>query len=155
MGNLVWHEWARFISLTAGIYAVWAGYFGIFYRKFFWDFIGGTLRDPGGMQASKSAAFFVAIIIKAPVLQIISMILGATLLALEWPLPIVKKLSIYRSIVLRPVLLLMLAFITILFYQGTNVALYSFVAAMAYGRALVLGEEMEEAKENRGRGGRA
>lgn len=30
--------------------AVWAGYFGIFYRKFFWDFVGGTLRDPGGMQ---------------------------------------------------------------------------------------------------------
>ena len=30
--------------------AVWSGYFGIFYRKFFWDFVTGILRDPGGMQ---------------------------------------------------------------------------------------------------------
>ena len=68
MGNLIWHEWSRFVSLTASICtylqismqpgfadswfpdAVWAGYWGIFYRKFFWDFVGGTLRDPGGMQ---------------------------------------------------------------------------------------------------------
>ncbi|KAH8119257.1 hypothetical protein DFH11DRAFT_433122 [Phellopilus nigrolimitatus] len=155
MGNLIWHEWARLISITAAIYAVWAGYFGIFFRKFFFDFVGGTLRDPGGLQPPKSAAFFIAIIIKAPVLQILSMVLGSVLLALEWPLPVMKKLSIYRSIVLRPILLLMLSLITILFYQGTNVALYSFVAAMAYGRALALGEEMAEAKENRGKGGRA
>lgn len=30
--------------------AIWAGFFGLFYRKFFWDFVGGTLRDPGGLQ---------------------------------------------------------------------------------------------------------
>ena len=30
--------------------AVWAAYFGLFYRKFFWDFVSGTLRDPGGLQ---------------------------------------------------------------------------------------------------------
>lgn len=30
--------------------AVWAAFFGLFYRKFFWDFVGGTLRDPGGLQ---------------------------------------------------------------------------------------------------------
>ncbi|THH09388.1 hypothetical protein EW145_g2042 [Phellinidium pouzarii] len=149
MGNFIWHEWARFISLTAAIYAVWAGYFGIFYRKFFWDFVGGTLRDPGGLQPAKSASFFIAIIVKAPILQVLSMILGAALIALEWPLPVLKKLAIHRSLVLRPVLLLILALITILFYQGTNVALYSFVAAMAYGRAMALGEKMEEAKENR------
>ena len=30
--------------------AIWAGFWGLFYRKFFWDFVGGTLRDPGGLQ---------------------------------------------------------------------------------------------------------
>jgi hypothetical protein len=30
--------------------AVWASFFGLIYRKFFWDFVGGTLRDPGGLQ---------------------------------------------------------------------------------------------------------
>lgn len=29
---------------------IWAGFWGLFYRKFFWDFVGGTLRDPGGIQ---------------------------------------------------------------------------------------------------------
>ena len=28
----------------------WAGFWGLIWRKFFWDFVGGTLRDPGGMQ---------------------------------------------------------------------------------------------------------
>ncbi|PAV18835.1 hypothetical protein PNOK_0567800 [Pyrrhoderma noxium] len=155
MGNLIWHEWARFISITAAVYAIWSGYFGIFYRKFFFDFVGGTLRDPGGMQAPKSAAFFVAIIIHAPVLQVMAMIHGAILLTLEWPLPFVKQFSIYRSIVLRMVLLLILSLNTVLYYQGVNAALYSFIAAAAYGRALMLGEEMKEAKANRGSGGKA
>jgi len=155
MGNLIWHDLARFISLAASIYGVWAGYWGIFYRKFFWDFVGGTLRDPGGMQAPKSAAIFITLIVKAPIVQVIVMVTGLTLLALEWPLPIIKKMSIHRALVLRPILLLIQTFFAILFYQGTNCALYSFVAALAYSRALALGEVMEEAKENKGRGGRA
>ncbi|KAL5523888.1 hypothetical protein ACEPAG_8061 [Sanghuangporus baumii] len=155
MGNLIWHEWARLIALTAGIYAVWSGYFGIFYRKFFWDFVGGTLRDPGGMQAPKSAAIFITVIVKIPLLQVFSMLLGATVVALEWPIPILKKLSIYRSLVLRPILLIALSLDTIFFYQGTNAALYAFVAALAYGRAIALGEQMPEAKANRGKAGRA
>lgn len=28
----------------------WAGFWGLIWRKFFWDFVGGTLRDPGGLQ---------------------------------------------------------------------------------------------------------
>lgn len=28
----------------------WAGFWGLIWRKFFWDFVGGTLRDPGGFQ---------------------------------------------------------------------------------------------------------
>ena len=30
--------------------AIWASLWGLFYRKFFWDFIGGTLQDPGGLK---------------------------------------------------------------------------------------------------------
>ncbi|KAF8904428.1 hypothetical protein CPB84DRAFT_1773018 [Gymnopilus junonius] len=68
MGNLVWNQYSRFVSITASVCechrillqfkgcflplsdAVWASFFGFFYRKFFWDFVGGTLRDPGGLQ---------------------------------------------------------------------------------------------------------
>ena len=30
--------------------AVWSGFFGLIYRKFFWDFVNGILRNPGGVQ---------------------------------------------------------------------------------------------------------
>ena len=29
---------------------IWAAFWGFLYRKFFWDFVGGTLRAPGGLQ---------------------------------------------------------------------------------------------------------
>jgi len=155
MGNLIWHDWARLISITASVYTVWAGYWGIFYRKFFWDFVGGIVRTPGGLQAPASASLFVTIIVKAPILQIFGMLSGILLLALEWPLPLLKGTSIYRSLIVRIVLLLGQAFVAILFYQGTNGAFWSLIAAMAYTRAQVLGETMEEAKNNRGRAERA
>jgi len=155
MGNLIWHDWARFVSITASVYSIWAGYWGIFFRKFFWDFVGGTLRDPGGMQAPKSAAIFIDVIVKIPLLQIFMMLSGFTILALENPLPFIKNMSIYRSFVLRAILLLGQALVSIFVYQGTNACLYSLIAAVGYTRAQMLGEKMEEAKENRGKGERA
>jgi len=155
MGNLIWHDWARFVSITASVYAIWAGYWGIFFRKFFWDFVGGTLRDPGGMQAPKSAAIFIDVIVKIPLLQIFMMLSGFTILALEHPLPFIKKMSIYRSFVLRAILLLGQAMVSIMVYQGTNSCIYSLIAAIGYARAQMLGEKMEEAKENMGKGERA
>ena len=64
-----------------------------------------------------SAALFVTIIIKVPILQIFTMLMGFTLLALEWPLPLLKGTMFHRSLVLRPVFLLMLALTSIFFYQ--------------------------------------
>jgi len=155
MGNLIWHEYARFVSITATIYAIWAGYWGLFYRRFFWDFIGGTLRDPGGIQPGPGAAPFVMVIVKAPILQILAMVLGFFILELEWPLPLLKKLPIYRNLVVRVVLLFFQAFLTILFYQGTNAAIWSLIALGCYTRAVALGEKMAEAAGNRGKGGQA
>jgi len=153
MGNLIWHEYSRFISITASVYAVWAGFFGLFYRKFFWDFVGGTLRDPGGIQPSPNAALFITVIVRVPIVPIITMLLGMTILAIELPLPLIKKYSFYRSLVVRIILLLFQVFFAILFYQCTNAAIWSLIAAGCYGRAVMLKEEMEEAKENRGKGG--
>jgi len=153
MGNLIWHEYSRFVSITASVYAVWASFFGLIYRKFFWDFVGGTLRDPGGIQPAPGAALFITLIVKAPVIPIISMVLGMAILAIELPAPMVKQLSIYRSLPLRVILLLFQVFFTILFYQGTNAAIWSLIAAGCYIRAISLGEVMEEAKANRGKGG--
>jgi hypothetical protein len=40
-----------------------------------------------------------------------------------------------------------------LVFKGTNAAIYSFIAFIAYARAIALGEKMGEAKDNRGKGG--
>jgi len=163
MGVFIWHQWARLVALTAGIYAMWAGFWGIFYRKFFWDFIGGKLVAPlpgadpfsGGMIPAQSAAPFIAIIVTVPVLQILTIIMGLVTTLLELPVPVMTKLPIYRSLVFRIVWLLFMAFIAVFFYQGTNVAIYSLTAAIGYLRAQIKGEIMEEVKENRGKTGRA
>ncbi|KAJ7902146.1 hypothetical protein B0H14DRAFT_2670134 [Mycena olivaceomarginata] len=155
MGNLVWHEYARLISITASAYAVWSSFFALFYRKFFWDFIGGTLRDPGGLQPAPSAAIFITLIVKAPIIPIINAVVALFILSVENPLPALKSLSIRRSLIFKVVLLVFQTFLSILYYQGTNAALWSLIAIFCYLRAMALGETIEEAKANRGQGGRA
>ncbi|ESK96617.1 pro41 protein [Moniliophthora roreri MCA 2997] len=155
MGNLMWHDFARFVSITASLYAVWSGFYGIFFRKFFWDFVGGTLRDPGGLQPSAGAQVFITLIVKNPIIQIFAMVVGSLMVALEYPLPQIKGLAIHRSFALRIVGLLFLSFLCLLYYQGTNAGLWGLIAAGAYTRAQLRGEVMEEAKDNRGKGGRA
>ncbi|KAG2342474.1 hypothetical protein BDR05DRAFT_1060214 [Suillus weaverae] len=150
MGKLIWHELSRYISLTASVYAVWASFWGFFFRKFFWDFIGGTLRSPGGLQPSPKFAVFITIIVKFPIVQIVTMVLGFIIIALEYPIPMLKGTAIHRSIALRVVLLILQAAGTVLFYQGTNAALWSLIAAMFYIRAITLREKMEEATRNKG-----
>jgi len=155
MGNLVWHEYARLVAVTASVYTVWASFWGFFYRKFFWDFVNGIMRDPGGIQPANQDAFFITIIVKAPIIQIITMLIAFFMLALEFPLPQLKGLAIHRSIPFRIVMLFFQAFFCILFYQGTNGAIWSLTAAACYTRAQLLGETMAVAKDNRGKGGRA
>ena len=83
------------------------------------------------------------------------MILAFCILTLEYPLPQIKSIAIYRSIPLRVVLLVFQSFLAILYYQGTNGAIWSFIALLCYSRAIMLGETMELAKENRGKADRA
>lgn len=155
MGNLVWHEYSRYVALTASVYTTWASFWGLFYRKFFWDFIGGTLRNPGGLQPSPNAAIFITIIVKVPIIQILTMMVAFFMIALEFPMPQLKGTMIHRSLVLRIVMLILQAVLAVMFYQGTNGALWSLIAAGCYTRAVILGEKMAEAKNNRGSGGRA
>jgi len=155
MGNLIWHEWARYVSLTATVYTIWAAFWGILFRKFFWDFVGGIVRTPGGIQPANNVAFFIDIIVKVPAVQIVVMLHAFFILALEFPAPFLKNTRLYRSLPLRVVLLMNQAFLDILFYQGTNGCIYSLTAVIGYTRAIALGETIKEAKENRGRGGKA
>jgi len=170
MGKFIWHEWARFVNIFASVYVVWAGIWGCFFAKFFWDFVHGTdlTKDeaatfnqtctdatPCGIVPAPQDAFFIDIIVKAPVVQILAIVFGVTHLSIEL-IPYIQKLSIYRSFPLKVVTLLLQTILSVLFYQGTNGAVYSLTAAIGYGVAIAKGEEMAVAKENRGgKGGRA
>lgn len=154
MGVFIWHDWARLVAIAGSVYLVWAGYWGIFYRKYFWDFVDGTLRDPGGLQPSQNALPLVNVIVKAPVLQILVILNALGTLVVELA-PFVRGTSIWRSWAFRIVILLSQTVIGLLVYQCTNGALYSLIAAFGYTMAQLKGEEMQEAKSNRGRDGGA
>ncbi|KAL7339453.1 hypothetical protein BJY59DRAFT_651740 [Rhodotorula toruloides] len=110
MGALIWHDWARLLALTSGAYVAWAALWGLVYRKYFWDFVGGRL-GPHGIVPPPQAALFEKIIVELPVLQIVNIVNGLVTFSLEWPLPVVKKLKVYGSIKLRLGLYLWSAFV--------------------------------------------
>jgi len=167
MGKFIWHQWAQFVAIFAAVYTLWAGIWGILFPKFFWDFVNGSFQpgptnalgpctdaNPCGIIPAPQDQIFINLIVKAPVVQILAMLLSIFHLILEC-VPQVAKTPIYRSFPLRIVTLHLQAFLAILFYQGVNGGIYSFVAGIGYVVAQVKGEEMEIAKDNRGRGGKA
>ena len=68
-------------------------------------------------RASPQNAGFVTVIVKAPVIQILTMIVALFMIALEFPLPQLRGTMIHRSFVVRIVMLLVQAFLAIMFYQ--------------------------------------
>lgn len=68
-------------------------------------------------RPSNSIMLFITIIVKAPVVPILSMLLALTMVALEFPAPFMKGTAIHRSIVVRIVALLLQSFMAILWYQ--------------------------------------
>jgi hypothetical protein len=155
MGKLIWHEYARLVTIVASCYTLWASTWAFVYRKFFWDFVSGTLRNPGGLQPANHDGFFTVLIVKAPVIPLLSWILAFCIIAFEYSIPWVKGKAIHRSFIVRVIALLVQAVLASVWYQGTNGMIWSLVAAFCWGRAMMLGEVMKEAKDNRGRGGKA
>jgi ATP adenylyltransferase len=62
-------------------------------------------------------AFFIDIIVKAPIIPIFSIILGLVIVAFEYPAPFMKGIAAQRSLISRVVLLFFQAFFAIFFYQ--------------------------------------
>jgi len=166
MGVFIWHQWAQYVAIFASIYTLWAGIWGIFFRKFFWDFVNGSFmpgptnafngrpcfdNNPCGIIPAKSDSIFITLIVTAPIIQIISIVFAITHLFLELA-PQIRRFGVYRSWAMRIVTYTLQTFFAVLFYQGTNGALYSFVAVIGFTMAQIKGEIVEEAQAQRGRG---
>ena len=155
MGKLIKNHWARLIVLTAAVcmYYSDAGLFNgqrsrkdekepwnwanhdldqvaaalesFFWPKIFWDFLTKTL-DPA--------------VKPVPVLQIINLLLGLGMFALEWPLSFIAGSTFHRSLEARLALLPLAALAAVLIYQGTNPALYYLTGSAVYFWAYSEGE---------------
>ncbi|KAG9253614.1 PRO41 protein [Emericellopsis atlantica] len=125
MGKLIKNHWARLIILTAAAYQVVAAIEGFFWPKIFWDFLTKTLD--GAVKP-------------IPVLQILNLVFGLAMLALEWPLSFIAGSAIHRSLEVRLAILPLVALVAVLMYQTTNPAIYYMVGVVVYFVAYSEGE---------------
>jgi hypothetical protein len=97
---------------------------GFIWPKIFWDFLTHSLD----------------VMVKPfPILHI-NLIFGITMIALEWPLPLLAGTSVHRSIEFRLAILPLSALACLLMYQSTNPGLYYLVGMGAYFWAFSEGE---------------
>jgi len=160
MGRFIWHQWARFVSISASIYLIWAAIWGILYRKFFFDFIdhGYDISGPKPIPIPNPRyGPILEIIVKIPLIQIFALLMALGTLSFELPAPFMKGTVFQRNFTFKAVFLLIQATLAILFYQGTNAFIWSLIAAGAYVRAIMVDEVFHEPKvaDRGGRGGAA
>lgn len=98
---------------------------GFFWPKIFWDFLTKTLD--GAVKP-------------IPVLQIINLLFGIGMFALEWPVSFLAGTSIHRSLEFRLAILPLTALTSALMYQSTNPAIYYMIAMVVYFVAYSEGE---------------
>jgi len=108
--------------------------------------------NPCGIIPAKSDSIFITLIVKAPIIQLLAIFFALSHLMLEL-VPHIRQYAVYRSFVLRIVTYTLQTFFAVLFYQGTNGALYTFVAVIGFVMAQIRGEIVEEARIQRGRSG--
>ncbi|KAF7559685.1 hypothetical protein G7046_g4479 [Stylonectria norvegica] len=125
MGKLIKNHWARLIIMSAAAYQVGAAIESFIWPKIFWDFLTHTLD---------------AAVKPFPVLQIINLVLGLGMLAIEWPLGFLAGSPLHRSLEFRLAVLPLTALAAALIYQGTNSALYYLIGMGVYFWAYSEGE---------------
>jgi hypothetical protein len=125
MGKLIKNHWGRLIVLTAAIYQIAAAVEGFFWPKIFWDFL--TKNLDGAVKP-------------IPFLQIINLVLGILILLWEWPLGLIAKTALHRSIEARLIVFPVAALAAALLYQATNPALYYVIGMGVYFWAYSEGE---------------
>mgnify|MGYP006949417090 CR=1 FL=1 len=143
MGRLIKNHWARLIILSAAackltllnnpqsltnmynLDQIAAAIEAFIWPKIFWDFLTTTLD--GGVKP-------------IPVLQIINLLLGLFMLALEWPLAFIAGSALHRSLEVRLAILPLTALTSVLLYQATNPAIYYMIGMVVYFVAYSEGE---------------
>ncbi|KAA1106446.1 hypothetical protein PGT21_034987 [Puccinia graminis f. sp. tritici] len=148
MGNLIWSDWGRLVALTAGYWNAWGALWAIFYRKYFWDFVGGKL-GPVGTIPPGFAAPFIQFIVTIPVIQAVCFLCGLLTVVFEWP--VFPGMFLYRSLAFKTVFYLISGVVAGLLYQTADASVIYLVAILAYSVALGKGEIVGEKATNSSR----
>jgi len=149
MGKLSFVFWARLLAMTAGLYTVWGAIWGILFRKFFFDMVGGVL-GPAGLIPPKSADPFVSLIVNVPVFQIINIINGLFTIMLDYPVPFLQTTSIYRSLVFRIAFYVYCSFFALMVYQTVDAGVFYLITAGVLTTAVNRGERIELPGQDKG-----
>ena len=88
-------------------------------------------------RPSPNVSPFIAIIVDVPAVQILTIHLAVINLCFELPLPLIKTLSLYRSLFLRIVILLYQACSSSLFYQVRSQAKFCYISLTLSLRGLM------------------
>ncbi|KAH8918999.1 glycoside hydrolase family 26 protein [Atractiella rhizophila] len=123
MGKLMYQDWGRLVALTSGTYVVWGAFWAFFYRKFFWDMIGGVL-GPVGLIPPSSSDIFVKLTVDFPLFQIFNLLNGLFTLALEYSVPFLENSALNRSHVFKSIFYFWCSFWAILVYQTVDASLF-------------------------------
>lgn len=157
MGKLIKNHWARLIMLTAAtcmLLPLTRHTLSLFYMQtyFYFDFTNKATFNVDQIGASIEGFIWPKIfwdfltksldvaVKPFPILQIINLIFGIAMIALEWPLPLLAGTSVHRSIEFRLAILPLSALACLLMYQSTNPGLYYLVGMGAYFWAFSEGE---------------
>jgi len=127
MGKLIKNHLARLIILTASTYQIAAALEGFFWPKIFWDFL--TKNLDGAVKP-------------IPILQIINLLFGISILLWEYPLAGLGGSWLHRSIEARLVVYPLAALAVALLYQGSDPAIYYVVGMGVYFWAVCEGESV-------------
>ncbi|WAR51684.1 hypothetical protein PtB15_1B120 [Puccinia triticina] len=142
MGNLIWSDWGRLVALTAGYWNLWGALWGIFYRKYLWDFVGGKL-GPVGIIPPGFAAPFIQLIVKLPVIQGACAICGLLTVLFEWP--VFPGTFLYRSLAFKVVFYSLSGVLAGICYQTADASVIYAIAILAYvvalGKDEIVGEK--------------
>jgi len=146
------HQWGRLVAITAGIYCVWASIWSFFFRKFFWDMVGGVL-GPVGLIPPPSASIFIHLIVDIPLIQSITLINGLLTVIFEYPMkPIRVDSMVHRSHMFKVAFYFWCAIWASLPYQTVDSAVYYMIAMIIYLRAQISGEQFVLPNGQRARG---
>jgi len=122
MGKVVWSQWGRLVALTAGVFQIIGGIFGIFYRL---------------SMFGKLTPIFNSIILDVNIVAIICIVFGIIVVSIEYPVPPLRNTILTNTFFIKIFFYLTFGAFSIINYQNVNPGLYLIISSLMYTKASI------------------